>query len=133
MSNFLWVVAFTGHRNKMTNNASLLDIYQSIPNAKWIHGNAKDGFDAQVKNFIKYYDIPFEEFDPEYEKYPDRPKYAPLARNFHMVDICNLLVACYDGRRFGGTYQTIEYAKKIGRPVRPVRAYGAHKGKLKII
>ena len=35
-------------------------------------------------------------------------------RNRALVDICDILVAVYDGKR-GGTHSTVEYAKKIGR------------------
>lgn len=129
-----WVIAFTGHRNKMTNNASLLEVYLAFKNvkAKWIHGGAQ-GFDSQVQGFIEYHDIPFEVFEPEYEKYPDRPKYAPLARNFHMVDICTLLVTCYDGRKDGGTFETIKYAKELGRPIKHLKVFSWRKGQPFII
>ena len=38
-------------------------------------------------------------------------------RDEWMVDRCDLLVAVWDGVDGGGTYNTIQYAKKIGRPI----------------
>ncbi len=39
-------------------------------------------------------------------------------RNYFMVDNCNLLIACCDPRRrTGGSFQTVNYAKKKGVPV----------------
>ncbi len=39
------------------------------------------------------------------------------ARNRLMVDHADLLIAVYDGRKEGGTYQTISYAKRKGRKI----------------
>ena len=44
-----------------------------------------------------------------------------LLRDQWMVDNCDLLLACWDGEPFGGTYVTVEYAIKVGRPVRGVQ------------
>ncbi|MCL2697049.1 MAG: DUF1273 domain-containing protein [Oscillospiraceae bacterium] len=38
-------------------------------------------------------------------------------RNRELVETCDLLLAVYDGKR-GGTMQTVEYAKKLGRRIR---------------
>ncbi len=42
-------------------------------------------------------------------------------RDEWMVDKCDLLAAVWDGKSYGGTYNTIEYAKKIGRPIEYLR------------
>lgn len=39
------------------------------------------------------------------------------ARNFWMVDASSLVLAIWNGRKFGGTYQTLCYARKQGRRV----------------
>lgn len=127
MSKFQWIICFTGHRNKMSDNASLLEIWLSNRQAKWIHGGA-EGFDTQVQKFIEYHGIDHQIFPPEYEKYPDNPKYAPLARNFQMVDMCDLVVACYDRRKSGGTFRTVEYAMQVGRPIKYTKVYPLRKG-----
>lgn len=41
------IIGFTGHRNKLCNEQSLLRIEDRYPGATWIHGGA-DGFDTQV-------------------------------------------------------------------------------------
>ena len=38
-------------------------------------------------------------------------------RDKYMVDNCDLLLAVWDGIRAGGTWLTINYAQKIGKPV----------------
>lgn len=38
-------------------------------------------------------------------------------RNEYIVDNCDLLIACYDGESSGGTLNTINYAKKVGKPI----------------
>ena len=39
-------------------------------------------------------------------------------RDRWMVDRCDVLAAVWDGKTYGGTYNTIEYAKSIGREIR---------------
>ena len=48
----------------------------------------------------------------------DRPYFngCMQIRNEYMVNTCGTLVAVYDGQR-GGTHNTLEYAKKMGRHV----------------
>ena len=38
-------------------------------------------------------------------------------RDRHMVDLCDVLVACWDGKKNGGVWRTIEYARKVGKPI----------------
>lgn len=52
---------------------------------------------------------------PDYKKYA--PKVAPLKRDEVIVDMVQALYACYDNRRYGGTYYTINYAQRVGVPV----------------
>lgn len=42
---------------------------------------------------------------------------APLIRNQAIVDRVDRMVACYDGRKKGGTLFTINYAHKVHKPV----------------
>lgn len=101
------IIAFTGHRDCLTDNQALQVIYAAHPNAKWLHGGA-EGFDTQVNEFATERMIPVEVIRPDYEQYP--PKIAPLKRNEEIVNRCDKLVACYDGRTTGGTVYTIKLA-----------------------
>ncbi|GEM_PF-2799099 len=52
-----------------------------------------------------------------------RPDYArlgrsaPLRRNDDMLSLCDLVVACYDGRQSGGTFYTVNKARALGKQV----------------
>ena len=45
------------------------------------------------------------------------------ARNRFLVDRADAVIAVYDGRRTGGTYQTICYAEEVGKPIAYVCVY----------
>lgn len=109
-------IAFTGHRDKQVDAAELVNIMTRYPGAVWVHGGAK-GFDSQVAEFASRNRI---------EQVIIRPNYsigrnAPLIRNRKIVDMGDILVACYDGRNSGGTYYTVNYAHKISKPVHVLR------------
>lgn len=38
-------------------------------------------------------------------------------RDKYMVDNCDVLLAVFDGEQVGGTWITVQYAEKIGKPV----------------
>lgn len=38
-------------------------------------------------------------------------------RDKYMVDNCDVLLAVFDGKQVGGTWITIQYAEKIGKPI----------------
>lgn len=40
-----------------------------------------------------------------------------LKRNKHMVNHSGFVIAYWDGRKYGGTYYTINYAKKLNREI----------------
>ena len=60
--------------------------------------------------------IPLIEFKPDYIKYGQR---APLVRNRWIVEGADQVLAFWDGKS-RGTMHTVEYAKKLGKPVRIV-------------
>ena len=77
-----------------------------------MHGGA-EGFDTQVNDVAlllgKELGLTLRVVRPDYMLY--HPKQAPLMRNMVIVNMVALLVACYDGRKTGGTHQCIDYAK----------------------
>lgn len=44
-------------------------------------------------------------------------KKAYWIRDKYMVDNCDVLLAVWDGIKVGGTWITVEYAQKIGKPI----------------
>lgn len=38
-------------------------------------------------------------------------------RNMYIVQKCNLLLAVYNGQRSGGTFQAVEFAKSVNKPI----------------
>lgn len=121
-SNLDFCLGFTGHRDKMTTDHSLGYVRELFPNAIWIHGGAKTGFDKQVHDFIMEHKITHQVLKPDYIKYPDY-KQAPLRRNDEIVARSRIIIACYDGRRHGGTFYTMNRAKENRRHVCRVMPY----------
>lgn len=114
-------IVFTGHRDKYTTERELRRIMYQYPNHIWRHGGAI-GFDTQVDNFAKKYEIETEVVRPDYEHFGG--KFAPLKRNMDMLNTgdVELVVACYDGRDRGGTLFTMQYADKCNIEVILVEA-----------
>lgn len=107
-------IAFSGHRDRIAASTTLEDVYKNYPDAIWVHGGAA-GFDAQVEAFAKSHGIKTEVIQPDYKTHG---KSAPLMRNHTILRKSELLVACYDGRKSGGTYYTINLARKMELPIR---------------
>lgn len=105
-------IAFTGHRDKAVLEKDLDAIAEKYPLSVWIHGGAS-GFDSQVSLYATLHNIPQIVIRPDYSK----GRAAPLIRNREIIDRCDILFACYDGRKTGGTFYTIKYAQKKYKPV----------------
>lgn len=107
-------IAFSGHRDKLANIFDIENIFTQYPEATWIHGGAI-GFDSQVQSFASRHGIKTEIIKPDYETYYH--KQAPLERNKIIVNKCDLLICLFDGRKKGGTYFTLSFARKTGKTV----------------
>ena len=116
------IIGFTGHRNKLCSEQSLLRIEERFPGAKWVHGGA-GGFDTQVHEVAlklgKIVGDTLIVIRPDYKQYSHHV--APLIRNQQIVDMAERMVACYDGRKKGGTFFTVNYAHKVHKPVEYVK------------
>lgn len=110
-------IGFTGHRDSITDESELDAIATEYPGAVWVHGGAA-GFDTQVARYAQAHGIEQVVKRPEYSKYV--PKSAPIMRNYEIVDMCELVIACHDGRQTGGTARTIAYARNKDKPIRYV-------------
>jgi len=109
------IIGFSGHRNKTCHPDYLFNILYTYNNAVWVHGGAKNGFDFQVSKFCKDHNIREIIVRPRYEDYKNRnlsPTKALLDRNIEIVEIVSTMYFLYDGRTKGGTFYTLEYAKK---------------------
>lgn len=78
-----------------------------------VSGGAK-GVDTCAREFALAHGIRLTEFLPDYKRYG---RGAPLKRNLLIVENADLVLAFWDGASHG-TKHTIDYAKKIGVPVR---------------
>lgn len=80
-----------------------------------VSGGAR-GADTYARLFAQQYGLKLVEFLPEYNKYGIK---APLIRNKLIVENCDCLIAFWDGASRGTKY-TIDYAMKLGKPVKIV-------------
>ena len=60
--------------------------------------------------------IPLTEFLPDYSKYG---RAAPIVRNKQIVEYSDMVIAFWNGSS-RGTKFSVDYAKKIGKPVRVI-------------
>lgn len=65
------IITFTGHRNRLANEADLDRIAALYPGATWVHGGA-EGFDSQVDAYARRYGIPCEVVRPDYKQFGRR-------------------------------------------------------------
>lgn len=102
-------VGFTGHRDKRVKESELDRIRDLYPGALWVHGGAI-GFDSQVDMYARKHDIGRCVYTPCY--WMHGPKLAPIIRNAEIAANSDILCALWDGREYGGTYDTIKKARK---------------------
>jgi len=76
-----------------------------------ISGGAK-GADSLAIKYAKKNNKLWKEFLPDHKKY----KHAYHHRNRLIAEYCDVLIAFWDGHSTGTKY-TIDYARKIGKPV----------------
>ena len=74
------------------------------------------GVDTCGKRFADDNGIPIVVKKPDYKKYKDHPKYAPIARNREIADYCDTMIAFYYDDS-NGTKDAMTYAESIGRNV----------------
>jgi len=107
-------LGFSGHRNRQVNLKWLEWARKRFPMFNvWVHGGA-GGFDSQVERFAKQRGIKTEIHLPNYTLYP--AKTAPLTRNRQIVAESNLMIFAWDGRKYGGTFYTMQYCAEVGTP-----------------
>lgn len=110
------VIGFTGHRDRRAPERDLDFVFTLGPGMKqvWVQGCA-EGFDTQVKEYAKAHGIMVEDEPPDFEQYGSPQAY--FVRNRLIVDVADLVVACYDGRERGGTFHALNYARKMNKMI----------------
>lgn len=80
-----------------------------------VSGGAR-GADTYAREFAKKHNLQLVEYLPEYDKYG---RTAPLVRNKLIVENCDCVLALWDGTS-RGTKFTLDYAQKLGKPIKIV-------------
>lgn len=94
-----------------------IDISMYLPeNVECIISGGAVGADTIAERYADKQGIHKIIIKPKYELYG---RAAPIKRNKEMVDMCDQLLAFWDGRSRGTKY-TISYAKKMGKIVRVI-------------
>ena len=92
-----------------------LEDYICVEVKEIVSGGAR-GVDLCAAEYARKNGIKLTEFLPQYERYGRR---APIVRNKEIVDYADEVIAFWDGRS-SGTLSVINYAKKVGKPIRIV-------------
>ena len=100
-----------------------LDISGFIPaeTTLIISGGAR-GIDTLAERYAVNHGIPIRIFYPDYETFG---RSAPLVRDRQIVEACDFLVAIWDAQSRGTKY-TIDYARKLCKPLRIYLPYSHH-------
>lgn len=94
-----------------------LDISPYIPDGiSIIISGGASGIDTLAEKYADKHKISKLILRPQYNLYH---RAAPLKRNDQMVNICDCILAFWDGAS-KGTKHTIDYAKKMNKPIRIV-------------
>jgi len=111
-------LAITGNKefNNYTLFCSTLDRISDI--SELISGGAV-GTDSKAKRYAEERNIDFLEFPPDYKLYGNEAKFE---RNRSIVENCDSILAFWDGNCKGTGY-TIEYGRKLKKPVRVIKIH----------
>lgn len=87
---------------------------------EFVSGGCKTGADSLIVKYCKDRGLQKPtEFKPEYDKYPENPKKAPVMRNKTIAEYCDVMIAFWDNIS-PGTKTAIDFARKENKPVRIV-------------
>ncbi len=121
-------IGFTGTQTGLSpDQRGTLYVYAATCSIKdeFHHGDCI-GADAEAHDIFGLMDVPIVIHPPvneakrAFRKGTVLPAKDYLARNHDIVDACDVLIACPSGKEKlrSGTWATIRYARKIGKPVR---------------
>ncbi len=108
------LVAIVGSRSLFPSDEA---IFWNLPDqtTEIISGGAK-GVDSCAERFARAFAFPLQVIKPDYSVHGRK---APLIRNQEIINLCDFVVAFWNGRS-SGTGHTIGLAKKKGLPVRVI-------------
>ena len=90
------------------------DLADHIPaHTELIISGGAHGIDTIAENYADRHNIPKYIIRPQYDRYG---KGAPLKRNEKMVELCDVVLAIWDGES-KGTRHTLNYAKKKNKNI----------------
>ena len=94
-----------------------IDISPYIPQGTdLIISGGANGVDSLAEKYADKHRISKLILRPRYDLYR---RAAPLKRNERMVDICDSVLVLWDGKSSGTKY-TIDYANRVGKPVKVI-------------
>ncbi|MCK4653960.1 MAG: DUF2493 domain-containing protein [Candidatus Cloacimonetes bacterium] len=102
---------------EFTDYEKLVSILDKEKDVSMIISGGALGTDTHAKQYSSQNKIKFLEFPPDYKKYGDKAKYI---RDKLVVEHCDKIIAFWDGKCEGTKY-TMDYGKKIGKPVKIIR------------
>lgn len=112
------IMGITGSR-KFTDAAAIeVAIMETKPTL--VIAGGCSGADKMAVDIAKKAGIPVKEYLPRFKTDPATP-YHPrwyIERNKDIVNSCDILAAFFAGQKSKGTQYTVDYATKIGKPVR---------------
>ena len=113
------ILAIIGQRELTEEQVSpiVLDAISKLNPSKIVSGGAK-GVDSIAVSIAKSLSLTTEEFLPEF-KSQSRADIVMgyYERNMRIVNACDAVLAIVGNRKTGGTYYTIGYAEKMGKPI----------------
>lgn len=100
-------------------NIQDFDLSNVVPgNVSTIISGGASGVDSLARTFANKRCLELIEFLPEYNKYG---RSAPILRNKLIVNAADSILAIWDGKSKGTAF-TIEYARKLNKPVTIIRS-----------
>ena len=97
--------------NISINEDGCYNVFLNVTSDEEIKINISKGKDVTIYEYIKNQADKVIYISKQYEKE------CMLKRNRFMVDNSNFVTAAWDGRKRGGTYYTLNYAKKLNKQI----------------
>lgn len=104
-------VAIVGSR-KYGELGRVREYVRRLPDGASVISGGAPGVDSAAEDEARLMGIHVTQVRPDYDSHP--PHIAPIVRNSRIVELCDELVAFWDGES-GGTWDAISKAKRAGK------------------